>query len=111
MSIIEWDDFTRVEMRVGTIISAELNSKAKKPAYVMEVDLGELGIKRSSAQITVNYTPESLIGKRILCVCNFEVKRIAGVKSEVLITGAPDEKGAIVLAEFNLPLPNGALLA
>lgn len=111
MQIIEWDDFTRVEMRVGTIISVELNSKAKKPAYVMEVDLGELGIKRSSAQITVNYTPESLIGKRILCVCNFEVKRIAGVKSEVLITGAPDEKGAIVLAEFNLPLPNGALLA
>ncbi|WP_369308770.1 tRNA-binding protein [Providencia rettgeri] len=111
MQIIEWDDFTRVEMRVGTIISAELNSKAKKPAYVMEVDLGELGIKCSSAQITVNYTPESLIGKRILCVCNFAAKRIAGIKSEVLITGAPDEKGAIVLAEFNLPLPNGARLA
>ena len=77
----------------------------------MEVDLGELGIKRSSAQITVNYTPDDLIGKQVLCVCNFEVKRIAGIKSEVLITGAPDEKGAIVLAEFNLPLPNGALLA
>ncbi|KLN45711.1 tRNA-binding protein [Providencia rettgeri] len=111
MQIIEWDDFTRVEMRVGTIISAQINSKAKKPAYVMEVDLGELGIKRSSAQITVNYTPDDLIGKQVLCVCNFEVKRIAGIKSEVLITGAPDEKGAIVLAEFNLPLPNGALLA
>ncbi|EHZ6873140.1 tRNA-binding protein [Providencia hangzhouensis] len=111
MQIIEWDDFTRVEMRVGTIVSAQVNSKAKKPAYVMEVDLGELGIKRSSAQITVNYTPDDLIGKQVLCVCNFEVKRIAGIKSEVLITGAPDEKGAIVLAEFNLPLPNGALLA
>lgn len=110
MQIIEWDDFTRVEMRVGTIVSAQVNSKAKKPAYVMEVDLGELGIKRSSAQITVNYTPDDLIGKQVLCVCNFEVKRIAGIKSEVLITGAPDEKGAIVLAEFNLPLPNGALL-
>ncbi|HHD7737250.1 TPA: tRNA-binding protein [Providencia rettgeri] len=111
MQIIEWDDFTRVEMRVGTIVSAQINSKAKKPAYVMEVDLGELGIKCSSAQITVNYTPGDLIGKRVLCVCNFEVKRIAGIKSEVLITGAPDETGAIVLAEFNLPLPNGALLA
>ncbi|BBU98973.1 MULTISPECIES: tRNA-binding protein [Providencia] len=111
MQIIEWDDFTRVEMRVGTIVSAQVNSKAKKPAYVMEVDLGELGIKRSSAQITVNYTPDDLIGKQVLCVCNFEVKRIAGIKSEVLITGASDEKGAIVLAEFNLPLPNGALLA
>ena len=111
MQIIEWDDFTRVEMRVGTIVSAQVNSKAKKPAYVMEVDLGELGIKRSSSQITVNYTPDDLIGKQVLCVCNFEVKRIAGIKSEVLITGAPDEKGAIVLAEFNLPLPNGALLA
>ena len=110
-SFIEWDDFTRVEMRVGTIVSAQINSKAKKPAYVMEVDLGELGIKCSSAQITVNYTPEDLIGKRVLCVCNFEVKRIAGIKSEVLITGAPDETGSIVLAEFNLPLPNGALLA
>ncbi|CAG9430163.1 tRNA-binding protein [Providencia alcalifaciens] len=111
MQLIEWDDFLTVEMRVGTIIRAEVNSKAKKPAYVMEVDLGELGIKRSSAQITVHYTPESLIGKQVLCVCNFEVKRIAGIKSEVLITGAPDETGAIVLAEFNLPMPNGSRLA
>lgn len=111
MQIIEWDDFTKIELRVGTIIRAEINSKARNPAYVMDVDLGELGIKRSSAQITVHYTPEDLIGKRILCVCNFEVKRIAGIKSEVLITGAPDETGAIVLAEFNLPVPNGSRLA
>ena len=111
MQTIEWDDFTRVEMRVGTIISVQVNSKAKKPAYIIDVDLGELGIKRSSAQVTVNYTPEHLVGKRVLCVCNFEAKRIAGIKSEILITGAPDESGAIVLAEFNLPLPNGALLA
>lgn len=109
--IIEWNDFERVEMRVGTIVSAEINKKANKPAYVMDVDLGDLGIKRSSAQITVNYTPEDLIGRRILCVCNFPIKRIAGIKSEVLITGAPDENGAIVLAEFNLPVPNGARLA
>ncbi|MTC61451.1 tRNA-binding protein [Providencia rustigianii] len=111
MQVIEWDDFTKVELRVGTIIRAEINNKARNPAYVMDVDLGELGIKRSSAQITVHYTPEDLIDKRILCVCNFEVKRIAGIKSEVLITGAPDETGAIVLAEFNLPVPNGSRLA
>ncbi|BBG60156.1 tRNA-binding protein [Providencia rustigianii] len=111
MQVIEWDDFTKVELRVGTIIRAEINNKARNPAYVMDVDLGELGIKRSSAQITVHYTPEDLIGKRILCVCNFEIKRIAGIKSEVLITGAPDETGAIVLAEFNLPVPNGSRLA
>ncbi|OAT21617.1 tRNA-binding protein [Proteus myxofaciens] len=109
--IIEWNDFERIEMRVGTIISAEINKKANKPAYVMEVDLGDLGIKRSSAQITVNYTLDDLIGRRILCVCNFPVKRIAGIKSEVLITGVPDENGDIVLAEFNLPVPNGARLA
>lgn len=111
MQTIGWDDFTSVEMRVGTIISVQVNSKAKKPAYIIDVDLGELGVKRSSAQVTVNYTPEYLVGKCVLCVCNFEAKRIAGIKSEVLITGAPDESGAIVLAEFNLPLPNGALLA
>ncbi|MTC55961.1 MULTISPECIES: tRNA-binding protein [Providencia] len=111
MQVIEWDDFTKVELRVGTIIRAEINNKARNPAYVMDVDLGKLGIKRSSAQITVHYTPEDLIGKRILCVCNFEIKRIAGIKSEVLITGAPDETGAIVLAEFNLPVPNGSRLA
>lgn len=108
--IIEWNDFERIEMRVGTIISAEINKKANKPAYVMEVDLGDLGIKRSSAQITVNYTLDDLIGRRILCVCNFPVKRIAGIKSEVLITGVPDENGDIVLAEFNLPVPNGTRL-
>ena len=111
MNLIEWDDFTRVEMRAGTIVHAELNAKAKKPAYIIDINLGELGIKRSSAQITVHYTVEDLIGKRVLCVCNFAPKRIAGIKSEVLVTGAPDENGDIILAEFALPLPDGAHLA
>ncbi len=111
MNQIEWENFMCVEMRAGTIVHAELNAKAKKPAYIIDINLGELGIKRSSAQITVHYTVEDLIGKRVLCVCNFAPKRIAGIKSEVLVTGAPDENGDIILAEFTLPLPDGARLA
>nr|WP_314263965.1 tRNA-binding protein [uncultured Moellerella sp.] len=111
MNQIEWEDFMCVEMRAGTIVHAELNAKAKKPAYIIDINLGELGTKRSSAQITVHYTVEDLIGKRVLCVCNFAPKRIAGIKSEVLVTGAPDENGDIILAEFILPLPDGARLA
>ncbi len=111
MSIIEWDDFTRVDLRVGTIVHAEPNTKAKKPALILDIDLGELGVKRSSAQITQHYPPETLPGRRVLCVCNFEPKRIAGIKSEVLVTGAHDEDGNVVLAEFTLPVPNGTRLA
>ncbi|CAQ84797.1 MULTISPECIES: tRNA-binding protein [Photorhabdus] len=107
MEQIEWADFEKVDMRVGTIVSVELNPKANKPAYKLHIDLGELGVKSSSAQITEHYTPEQLIGRQVLCVCNFPPKRIAGVKSEVLLTGSMDENGAVVIAEFTLPVPNG----
>ncbi|WP_314406978.1 tRNA-binding protein [Pseudomonas kuykendallii] len=111
MSSITWEDFQRVELRVGTLLSARLNEKANKPAYVLEVDLGELGVKTSSAQITAHYAAEDLPGRQVLCVCNFEPKRIAGVRSEVLVTGVYDADGKVVLAGFDKPLVNGARLA
>lgn len=111
MQIIEWQDFERVELRVGTLISAALNEKALKPAYVLQVDLGELGIRTSSAQLTAHYSADELLGRQVLCVCNFAPKRIAGVRSEVLVTGVYDSDGKVVLASFDKPLPNGARLA
>ncbi|TBU74495.1 tRNA-binding protein [Phytopseudomonas daroniae] len=111
MQIIEWQDFERVELRVGTIISAAPNEKALKPAYVLQVDLGELGTRTSSAQLTAHYSIDDLLGRQVLCVCNFAAKRIAGVRSEVLVTGAYDRDGKVVLASFDKPLANGARLA
>ncbi|WP_017937776.1 tRNA-binding protein [Zestomonas thermotolerans] len=111
MNLIQWEDFQRVELRVGTILRAWPNAKAIKPAYVLEIDLGELGIKTSSAQVTAHYTTEELPGRQVLCVCNFPPKRIAGVRSEVLVTGVYDDAGRVVLASFDKPLPNGARLA
>jgi len=111
MQIIEWQDFERVELRVGTLISAAPNEKALKPAYVLQVDLGELGIRTSSAQLTAHYSTDQLLGRQVLCVCNFAPKRIAGVRSEVLVTGVYDSDGKVVLAGFDKPLPNGARLA
>ncbi len=111
MQTIEWQDFERVELRVGTLLSARLNEKARKPAYALEVDLGELGVKSSSAQLTGHYSAEQLIGRQVLCVCNFAPKQIAGVRSEVLVTGVYDEGDKVVLASFEHPLPNGARLA
>lgn len=111
MQTIEWQDFERVELRVGTLLSARPNDKAIKPAYVLEVDLGELGVKTSSAQLTAHYGVDQLVGRQVLCVCNFAPKRVAGVRSEVLVTGVYDQDGKVVLASFDKPLPNGARLA
>ena len=111
MQTIEWQDFERVELRVGTLLSARPNDKAIKPAYVLEVDLGELGVKTSSAQLTTHYSAAELVGRQVLCVCNFSPKRVAGVRSEVLVTGVYDQDGKVVLASFDRPLPNGARLA
>lgn len=111
MQIIEWQDFERIELRVGTVISAAPNAKATKPAYVLQVDLGELGIRTSSAQLTAHYRADELVGRQVLCVCNFAPKRVAGVRSDVLVTGVYDSDGKVVLASFDKPLPNGARLA
>jgi tRNA-binding protein len=107
-SEITFEDFQKVEMRVGTVLSAEVNAKANKPAYVLTVDFGEFGIKTSSAQLTVHYQPQELIGRQVVGVLNFPPRRIAGIKSEVLVLGAPDEDGAVVLLAVERSVPNGA---
>ena len=109
---ITWDDFMAINMVAGTITQAEINEKAKRPAYKLWVDCGPtLGIKQSSAQITVHYNPEDLIGKKVLCVTNFEPMRIAGFKSEILVCGFYDENGDVILASADKDIHNGARLA
>lgn len=91
------DEFKKVDMRVGTIIDASINKGARKPAYKLKIDLGSLGIKNSSAQITDIYKPEDLIGKKVICVINFEPIKISEVKSEVLVLGVDSESGVVLL--------------
>lgn len=91
------EDFNKLDIRVGTIIKAEVNEKAKKPAYKLEVDLGELGIKKSSAQITDFYTPEDLIGKQVLAAVNFPPRQIADITSEILVLGTYSKGGVILI--------------
>jgi tRNA-binding protein len=108
---IAFDDFFKVDMRVGTIIAVEDNLKAKKPAYILTIDFGSLGQKMSSAQITDNYSKAELIGKQIIAVVNFPPKRVAGIKSEVLVLGAVPNNSGVVLLAPNLPVENGTRIS
>jgi len=107
---INWADFEKIDMRVGTIEKVELFEKAKNPAYQLWINFGELGTKKSSAQITARYLPEELIGKQILAVVNFPPKQIANFMSECLVLGAVDNKDVILL-ETSTKTKNGLPIA
>jgi len=110
MEEISWDDFEKVELRIGTILEAFEFPEARRPAYKLKVDFGEFGIKMSSAQITRHYTLAELPGKQIVGVINFPKKQIGKFMSEFLVTGFADENGDIVLAAVERKVPNGSKL-
>lgn len=95
--MLTFDDFKKVDMRVGTIVDASINKGARKPAYKLKIDLGDMGIKNSSAQITAVYKPEDIMGKQVICVVNFEPIKISEVKSEVLVLGLDTDLGVVLL--------------
>lgn len=108
MEEITWNDFEKVELRAGTIVEVFDYPEARKPAYKVKVDFGEMGVRMSSAQITALYTKEELIGKQIVGVLNFPKKQIGKFMSEFLVTGFADDNGDIVLTALNGKVPDGS---
>lgn len=112
METIDWSDFEKVELRVGTIVEAEDFPEARKPAYKLKVDFGdEIGVRKSSAQITDAYRLDELVGRQVVGVVNFPPKQIGPVRSECLVTGFHREDGAVILAVPDSRVPNGSRLA
>jgi|TARA_B110000977_G_scaffold174359_1_gene228155 tRNA-binding protein len=108
---ISFDDFMAVDVRVGTVVQAEPYPEARKPAIKIWVDFGgQIGVKKTSAQVTVHYTPQTLVGRQVMAVVNFPPRQIGKFMSEVLVLGFPDEDGAIVLATPDKPVPQGGRL-
>ena len=111
MKTIDWQDFEQVELRVGTILSADEFPEARKPAYILHIDFGpEIGVRKSSAQITDLYARESLPGRQVIAVVNFPPRQIGPIMSECLVTGFYRDDGAVVLAVPDLEIENGAKL-
>ena len=109
---ITYEDYSKVEIKIGTVLSVKKNEKARKPSLVVEVDFGrEIGIKKSSAQITHYYNEENLVGKQVIGVCNFPKKNIAGIVSEFLILGAIEKDGKVVLIHPSQKVENGLEIA
>ena len=105
---INYEDFRKVDIRVGTVLSVKNNEKARQPALVLEVDFGnKIGVKISSAKITHYYNPNNLVGKQIIAVCNFPTKNIADVESEILVLGAVEKDGKVVLIQPSKNVANG----
>ena len=112
METIDWNDFEKVELRVGTIVEVEDFPEARKSAYKLKIDFGdEIGMRKSSAQITDIYQKEDLLGRQVVAVVNFPAKQIGPMRSECLVTGFHREDGAVVLARPDSDVPNGAKLA
>ena len=106
-STISWSDFTKVDMRIGTIVQAEIFKEAINPSYKLLIDFGDLGILKSSAQITMLYNPENLIGKQVIAVVNFQPKQIANIMSECLVLGGLGEGKDVILIHPERPVKNG----
>lgn len=112
MNDLTWQEFERVELRVGTVTGAEPFPEARKPAFKLTIDFGgEIGVRKSSAQITDHYTPETLVGKQVFAVVNFPRKQIGPFMSECLVTGCVQSDGSVILAVPDLPAENGSRLA
>ena len=107
VATIDLSDFERVDIRVGRVLEAQPFPEARKPAYKLRIDFGPLGIRRSSAQLTVHYRPDELRGRLVIAVLNFPPRQIGPVRSEVLVLGVPDPDGAVVLLEPSVDVPLG----
>lgn len=106
-----FEEFQRIRIHAGTVVEAAPNPKARVPAYVLRIDFGPLGMRTSSAQVTRNYTPEELVGRQVVAVLNFPPKRVAGVKSEVLVLGTVSDEEGVVLLHPTFPVANGSAVA